>query len=181
MTNIEVNLLLAVVCQPFIFDYVIKCGTLTWISLEHRLQKVSRTFIFDQVEIDRSVQDQVLKGQWTPCIVEWCLTREQVVKRDAEGPDVRALRMDHVIVVRALPLEYLRCEEQVRPQLPLQEFLVCLLWYGTEAKVNEDCLVIVVDHNILRLDVTMDQSNHFVTVVEGLAHVDEVFSHLCRV
>ena len=53
-----------------------------------------------------------------------------------------------------------------------------LVHEGTDAEVDEDGLVVVVDHDVVRLDISVDDFDDFVAVVERLEHVDEVESHV---
>ena len=46
-----------------------------------------------------------------------------------------------------------------------------------DPKVDEDDLIVVVDHDIVRLDISVNDFDDFVAVVKRFKHVDEVEVH----
>ena len=60
-------------------------------------------------------------------------------------------------------------------------FLKCIIFSvknSRDSEVNEDCFVVVVDHDVVWLDISVDDVDDLVAVVKRLKHVDEVQPHL---
>lgn len=56
--------------------------------------------------------------------------------------------------------------------------MVGLLNEGTDAEVDEHCLIIVIYHDVVWLDVPVDDTNDLVAVVKSFGHVDDVVADL---
>ena len=54
------------------------------------------------------------------------------------------------------------------------------IYKSTDPKVNKDRLVIMIDHYVVRLDITMNNTDHFVAVVQGLDHINKILFYLTR-
>ena len=58
----------------------------------------------------------------------------------------------------------------------MYKFIIAL--ESTDAKVDQYCLIVVVNHYVFRLDVPVENLRDVVAVVKGFQHVSQVVAHL---
>jgi len=100
------------------------------------------------------------------------LATKEVEKGDSECPDVCKLTPNDCSLAAQ---KHLGWKEHVRAHIVAVQ-LVILLFVNksTDTKVDEHSLLVVVDHNIVWLDVSVNDFDYLVAVVEGLKHVNHV-------
>ena len=81
-------------------------------------------------------------------------------------------------VLFVLLVESFRCEEQVCAHVSFKKLFVRFFCQGANPKVDEDCLVIMIKHNVVGLNVSMEQMDIVVAIVKGLKHVHRITSYL---
>ena len=105
-------------------------------------------------------------------ILPWVSPTQQIIECYTEGPNIRLLsaNLDAILV----PHEHFWGIEQVGSHILLHLVVLLILHVGAYPKINENGLAVMVDTNILRLDVPMDDVGHLMAVVQRFDHIQEV-------
>ena len=53
-----------------------------------------------------------------------------------------------------------------------------MVYESTDSKVYEYGLVVVINHNVVRFDISVNNFYDFVTIINSLKHIDEIQSHV---
>ena len=68
-------------------------------------------------------------------------------------------------------MEHLWCIKQVRSHATIHGDIYWLLNNSTHPKINEYCLVVVIDHNVVWLDIPMNHLGSFMAIIESFDHI----------
>ena len=172
----DVDGLLAAVCHPVRLKQVCDTRSPVWVLLQHALYHFLDVGLWNQREVDLVVQDGFLEDEWVGCVAEWELASQKLVEGDPESPDVGLLASDH-----SRPSHFRRHhlwrEEGQRTKRIFEQDQVLLLYQAADPEIDQHCLQVVVQHDVLGFYVSMDNFDDVVAVVEGLEHVNEVEAH----
>ena len=71
-------------------------------------------------------------------------------------------------------IKKLRCKEHVRAHIHIHLNEINVFHESTYPEVNENCFVIVVKHDIIGFDITVDKAYDLVAVIKCFDHIDKV-------
>ena len=142
-----------------------------WILLQDFLKKISKLVIFYNIKINWFCKDNISELELIFGLFEGVSARNKIIKSDAEGPYV-CLSSSYFVIL-CLWLEHLWRVKHFGAHV-IFEAIVFLLEKSTNSEIDENCLVIMVDHDVVRLDVSMNYFYGLVAIVESFKHVYEI-------
>ena len=75
-------------------------------------------------------------------------------------------------------MEHLGGIKEIGSHATIHSEIIWILNNSTYPKINEDCLVVVVDHYVVRFDISVYHLSCFVTIIQSFNHIYEVEAHL---
>lgn len=167
------NGLREIVCDPGGGQKLLKCCSFCRISFKHPLQQFFYALVFDQVKIDFVIQYLFPKIHGTFCIWEGVLPSDNKIEGDTKSPQVGALSFDLGIRVYRT-LKHFWCKKHIGSQVFVERVILLITEECAHSKIYEDCLVIVVNHDVVWLNITMNNLDNFMAIMQSLQHIDEV-------